>query len=135
MRRFSRSTGTLLIATGVLHALVGLSFAAKPVKAIVDDGVFNAVDPHPDRQYWFWFMVTGWLTVLIGQLTRRFERRGGTPPAFLGWHLLALSAVGAVLMPISGLWLLIPQGILVLRAARRREATPRTASPAAVRAG
>jgi hypothetical protein len=33
----------------------------------------------------------------------------------VGWHILILSVVGAILMPISGFWLVIPQGIYLIR--------------------
>lgn len=138
MRRVCSSTGSLLIATGLLHLFIGLLFAPKPARATWDDGVLNAVDAHADRENWFWYMISGWLLLLTGQLTRWIERRTGAAPAFLGWHLLAIGVVGIVLMPVSGFWVFLPQAFLVLRRARRAArpagnvASPRSAVPGAI---
>ena len=121
MHRFG---GHVLTAIGVLHLAVGSLAYAGPLAAIGRDRFFNAVDGHIDRDAAFWFMLTGLLLVLLGQLVRRAQRRLGTLPAFLGWSLLALSAVGALLMPFSGFWLLLVAAVLALAAARARGAGP-----------
>ncbi len=54
-----------------------------------------------------------------GQLAHWAQRRTGTLPPALGWGLLGLSAAGAVLMPVSGFWLVIPQAPLALALSRR----------------
>ena len=119
MVRLGRSIGTLLVGTGLLHIALGLAGGAKPLAGIRRDGVTNAVDPHPERQAWVWYMFTGWLLVALGQVVRWGQRRDGVLPAALGWHLTAIGAVGAILMPLSGFWLILAQGVLALRTARR----------------
>ena len=121
MHRFG---GHVLTAIGGLHLAVGSLAYARPLAAIGRDGFVNAVDGHVDRDAAFWFLMTGVLLVLLGQLVRWAQRRLGTLPAFLGWSLLALAAVGAILMPFSGFWLLLVAAVLALAAARARDARP-----------
>jgi hypothetical protein len=113
-----RFTGQILMLIGVLHTLVGLLTYASPLVDIARDKVFNAVGPHTDRQAAVWFLMTGAALLLSGYLTHWTQRRTGTLPAALGWSLLAIAAVGLVLMPISGFWLIVPAAVLALAASR-----------------
>ena len=121
MRRYG---GQFLLAVGLLHLVVGGLVYAQPLADIGGDGFFNAVDGHVDRDAAFWFMLSGVLLVILGQLTSWAQRRTGTLPRPLGWSLLAVSAVGALLMPFSGIWLLLPPAVLALAAARAGGSTP-----------
>ena len=118
-----RFTGHALLAVGVLHTLVGLLGFATPLGAIARDGFVNAVDPHPDRQAAFCVLLTGVLLMTLGHSARWALRRTGTLPPALGWTLLVIAAAGAVLMPVSGFWLLVPPALLALAAARQDRAT------------
>ncbi|NDJ77949.1 MAG: hypothetical protein GYB65_16995, partial [Chloroflexi bacterium] len=102
-----------------LHCVVGLFFYAKPLGEIARAGFFNAADKTPARDGAFWFMFTGAMLLLLGEVVRWTHKRTGTLPASLGWGFLALSVVGALMMPVSGFWLVIPVSGLLLRAARR----------------
>ncbi len=118
-----RLCGPLLVATGVLHLLVGLFFFAGPLAAIAGDG-FGAVGPDPaskafDREAAFWFMLFGVMLLMLGGLTHWAQARTGTLPLFLGWSLLALGVIGVVMMPASGFWLALSQAALMLAVARR----------------
>jgi len=121
MRHIDRNVGELLMATGVLHTLVGLRAFRAPLAAIGRDGVVGAVARAPERRLAFWFLFVGLLTIQMGGLTRWAQRRTGTLPAFHGRALLGLSVLGALLMPRSGFWLLLPQAALALLVARRAE--------------
>ncbi len=119
-----RLCGPLLMATSALHLLAGLMFYARPLAAIARDGFFNAVIPNLatpsfDRDAAFWFMFFGVMLLILGGLMHWAQNRLGTLPAFLGWALLALSAAGVILMPVSGFWLVLPQAVLVLAVARQ----------------
>ncbi len=121
MRHVDRYVGELLMATGVLHTLVGLRAFHAPLAAIVRDGVVGAVARAPERRLAFWFLLFGLLTMQLGGLTRWAQRRTGTLPAFHGRALLGISGLGVLLMPRSGFWLVLPQAALALVAARRVE--------------
>jgi hypothetical protein len=57
--------------------------------------------------------------LILGALVRWAPARTGTLPAFLGWSLLAFGLFGAILMPVSGFWAVLPQAVLMLVVARR----------------
>lgn len=114
-----RYVGRLLMATAVLHVAVGVVLERGSLRAIARSGVVNAVEPHRDRMAAVWFLLFGAVTWVLGQLADWTQREHGRLPASLGWGLLALDTGGAVLMPVSGFWLVLPQGLLALRASRR----------------
>ena len=113
-----RFGGPLLIATGIIHTLVGLLAYAAPLAAIGRAGVFNAVGSHADRDAAVWFLLSGVLLITLGQLCRWTQQQTGTLPAFLGWTLLGVAAATATLMPVSGWPLVAAAGGLLLTAAR-----------------
>lgn len=128
MRRLS---GPLLMATGVLDLLVCLLLYPGPLAAIAQDGFFNAVELDPaqfDRETAFWHVAFGTTVLILGGLVHWAQARTGTLPAFLGWSLLAFGVVGAILMPVSGFWAVLPQAALMLVVARR-EATVEAGKP------
>jgi hypothetical protein len=116
----TRYTGEMLVTTGLLHTAVGGTLYHKQLTEIAGAGLIASVEPHRDRETAFWFLMTGAGLMTTGQLARWTHARTGTLPAALGWNLLATSAVGALLMPVSGFWLMIPQALLVLAGARMR---------------
>jgi len=118
MGHVDRYAGELLMATGVLHTLVGLRAFRAPLAAIGRDGVVDAVARAPERRLTVWFLLFGLSTIQIGGLTRWVYRHTGTLPAFHGRALLGISGLGVLLMPRSGFWLVLPQAALALVVAR-----------------
>ncbi len=119
MRRLS---GPLLMATGVLDLLYVFVFHSGQLAAIAQDGFFDAVETNPalfDREVAFWHVAFGMTVLILGGLVHWAQARTGTLPAFLGWSLLAFGVVGAILVPVSGFWLVLPQAVLMLVVARR----------------
>lgn len=110
------------MATAVLHIVVGLIFAAQPLLAVVQNGFFNAVDPHFDRMAAVWFLLFGPMLFLLGLFVQWALKETGKLPASIGWGLLLVSVVGVVLMPTSGFWLGIVEGIIILRIAYEKGA-------------
>jgi hypothetical protein len=128
MRRLS---GPLLLATGVLDLLYVLVFHSRQLAAIAGDGFFGAVELDPSqlgRETAFWHLTFGAMVVILGGLVHWTQSRTGTLPAFLGWSLLALGLFGAILVPVSGFWLVLPQAVMMLVVARR-EATAKAGKP------
>ena len=113
-----RFGGSLLIATGVIHTLVGLLAYAAPLADIGRAGVVNAVGSHADRDAAVWFLLSGVLLLTLGRVCRWARRQTGTLPAFVGWTMLGIAAAVAVLMPASGWPLVAAAGGLLLAASR-----------------
>lgn len=116
MREWDRHSGALLVGTGALHTLVGVAAFRRQLAGIRRDGYWNTMDTHQDRQSAFWFLYSGLGLIFTGQVASWARRETGRLPRSLGWSLLAASAAGVVLMPVSGFWLVIPQALLLLAA-------------------
>ena len=118
--------GPLLTVTAVGHALVGAILFSEPLSAIVSAGVVNSIRPpvysaqaHFDRIAAFWFLLFSPVLFLFGQIINHaVSRRDVSSLRLIGWYLLGIGAVGAAILPISGNWLLLPLGVIVLKAAR-----------------
>lgn len=105
--------GEIIIATAILHTIVGLILGYQPLLAIAQSGFFNSVDPHFDRMAIVWFLMFGVLLFLIGSLIRWIQPQIDGLPNWLAWFLWLLAISGVILMPISGFWILFPIGWLV----------------------
>lgn len=126
-----RLSGPLLMTTGVLDLLYVFVFHVRQFAAIAQDGLFGAVELTPaqlDRETAFWHLTFGATVLILGALIHWAQIRTGTLPTFLGWSLLALGTVGAILVPVSGFWLVLPQAVLMLLVARRGDRGTREAT-------
>lgn len=124
-------SGPLLMAIGVLDLLYVLAFHSRQLAAIARDGFFGAVEiapAHLDREVAFWHLTFGITVLILGGLVRWTQTRTGALPAFLGWSMLALGLFGAILVPVSGFWLVLAQAVMMLVVARR-EATVEAGKP------
>lgn len=108
-------SGIYLIATGVIHNVVGILMGWEVLRDIVQDGLVNSVNTQPDRNAIFWFLCLGFFWMIIGQFLHNYilERNKALPVRF-GWYLLVFAIVVCVIMPISGLWLLVPQALIII---------------------
>lgn len=118
-------SGLLLMATGALHQVVGLlaglnlielpgGGGRKPLLEIAQAGVLAAVEPDLLRSAFVWFILFGFLVLMVGDLARRWERTGRSLPAAFGAQVIALALLGIVLLPVSGFWLCLPQGAWIV---------------------
>ncbi len=113
--------GTSLRLTGLLHQGVGLLVAGDLVVAALRDGFVGAIEVDAQRQIAFWYFVAGFLMLFAGRALTELERARPLPAALGGW-LLGLGIIGGLAIPISGFWLAVPQGLLVLARARAERA-------------
>jgi Family of unknown function (DUF6463) len=117
-------SGLLLVAIGVLHTVVGI-LNGHSVLSRISGATFSTEASRQlvaalGKQFVFWFLFGGFLTVVLGHLLTWVERRLGRPvPSFVGWELLALSIVGLFVMPVSGFWLVLAVAIYMIVRARR----------------
>lgn len=112
-----RQVGLLLSLTGVFHSIIGLFIFADLLLPIVTEGFWSTVEEGDwGRSTAFWFMMFGFLLILIGCMVDwQLKKTKIQPPAAIGWTLLAIGVIGAVIMPVSGFWLVLPQAWLLIR--------------------
>lgn len=103
--------GRWLLAVAALHTLFGLLVFVGPLQKMLSRGLFNAVGADPLLAAATWFLLFGAPLALLGQALTLLEHQSHLDPAALrplGWGLLALGALGVLLMPASGFWLVLP---------------------------
>jgi Family of unknown function (DUF6463) len=110
--------GRFLMAVAALHAAFGLWIGRRALVAIARDGFVDAVAPHLDRSFVFWFLLASPFLWIVGRFALWVASEGRRPPVWLGKSLLALALTGAVLAPVSGFWLILPPAAWLWLAAR-----------------
>ena len=113
--------GKWLFGVGVIHLSFGLAFMHDVLAVLWSEGLWNTVNGQPPREAVFWFLCAGIMLLIVGVLVNQTERRGLAVPRFVIWSFIGLVVVGVVVMPISGIWLLIPPALGM--AIRRQRST------------
>lgn len=107
--------GRWLIGVAVCHTLFAIVVFSKSLQTVFQRGVFNTVGSDPVVGVAVWFIMFGAVLFICGLAVSMLERASqGALPKSLGWCLLALAALGVLLMPASGFWLAFPPAIAVL---------------------
>ncbi|MCA0756978.1 hypothetical protein KP806_18110 [Paenibacillus sp. N4] len=121
-----KHSGWMLEWTSYIHIAIGILVFWQPLADIFKNGGWNAVAFHYDRAAVFWFIFFGILMWVLGRLMRWLiaDKKLVLPKA-LGWHLTIVATAGAFCLPVSGFWLVILQGIYLIRGASNRT-NPRT---------
>jgi hypothetical protein len=88
--------------------MFGIVFMRRTLALLWSERLFNTVNGQPAREAVFWFLCTGILLLVTGVLIDNVERRGLAIPSFVTWSFAVLTVIGVVVMPISGIWLLVP---------------------------
>jgi Family of unknown function (DUF6463) len=117
--------GPLVKITAVGHAVVGVFLFSEPLSEMTREGFINSirppmysVQPHFDRAAAFWFLLFSPVLFLLGQIINHAVAHGDTRSLrLIGWYLIGIGAVGAAILPLSGNWLLLPLGAIILKAA------------------
>lgn len=117
--RATKYSGYYLIATGVIHNTIGLIMGWSILVGMHQAGWWNTVEAGGEinfaRSAILWFLVLGFFWMLLGYLMQQWLRHSRQPlPALLGWGMLAAGLLVAFVLPASGAWLFIPQGLLIL---------------------
>ena len=116
----SKNTGNLLIATGILHNMVGFVMGWSVLTDIARSGFINSINNEMDRNAIFWFLFTGFMIIMMGKLMQDYLKAGWPLPKWLGISLLVLSVIGCIMMPLSGFWLVVPQALLIMNTRMKR---------------
>jgi len=116
--------GKWLIGVGVIHSAFGFVFMRSTLAVLWSEGIVDTVNGQPNREAIFWFLYTGFLLILFGVMVNRNEKLRLEIPVFVIWGFSGLIVVGVVVMPVSGIWLLVPPvvGMLLYNKQLRRQA-------------
>ena len=115
----SLTSSNLLISTGILHSGIGLLIPELrvPLLRIVTERTTQIADVHDkfERECSFWFQVAGIMMISQGYLLRNYcQATRKKAPQWFGWYLTGMGTVGVIVMPASGFWLILGQGMLIL---------------------
>jgi hypothetical protein len=121
--------GAATIATGIGHNLIGAWLYRRQLAGMMHDGLVDAVEnprlhgqERSRRETALWFLMSGGAFMTLGAGLRRSSAGDGAiRPIATG--MTAMGVVGAVVMPKSGFWLLLAQGVAALRLSRRTTVT------------
>ncbi|MEI5907017.1 DUF6463 family protein [Bacillus spongiae] len=114
-------SGVFLIATGIIHTIVGLTIGWGIIGEMIQEGLYNSVETQYDRNATVWFLFCGIYWIMIGQFFHFYIKEKNKPiPRFIGWHLFIITLIGLIISPISGFWLFIPQAIIIIMANSKR---------------
>ena len=118
--------GPLLVAVGTAHTALTPLLARTGFRAILRDGVLDAVDPPGPRRadatarrYAFWFATTGAAMVALGGVVTAAERGPDQVARTVPVALAGLGVWGVLTLPRSPFWVLLALAAL---AERRRRA-------------
>lgn len=106
--------GRWLMGVAILHTLFAFMMFGKVLTGVVQRGIFNAVGSDAVVGTVVWFVLFGGLLFICGLTVAVLEKVSTSLPKSLGWGLMGLGTLGAVLMPASGFWLVFPPAIAVL---------------------
>ena len=112
--------GDVVTATGLLHIALGALSFAGPLGDMARAGVINSMRAFADRQATLWYFVAGGFLLTAGLTIRWIRKRTGVAPLPLGWGLIVIAAIGAAVAPVSGFWLVLVEGVLLVVAGRSR---------------
>ncbi|MBE2254104.1 MAG: hypothetical protein IAE78_31540 [Myxococcus sp.] len=99
-----------MLGVAAVHTAFAAVVLQEPLRALVARGVVDAVGDDPTLNGVTWFVFFGGALALAGLAIDALERLGAAPRA-AGVALLAMTAIGVILMPLSGLWLIAPPAL------------------------
>ena len=110
-----RWIGRWLIAVSAIHTLFAIIVFNDVLRNIVLDGMFDTVGDDPLKGAVVWFLLFGFVLFICGIAIDEIEKKSTSAiPLSIGWSIVALSALGVILMPASGFWLMFPPAVAIL---------------------
>lgn len=74
----------------------------------------------PENTAFFWYCVTGVVVMMMGHVCHYYLQQTQAPlPEFMGWYITLTGLVLGIFMPLSAVWLFLPQGLLIIVASRK----------------
>ncbi|MEO6216431.1 MAG: DUF6463 family protein [Sphingomonas sp.] len=104
-----------LIILGILHVIFGVIRFKLTLRAAFAEGFFGKFAADDSRRLAFWFIMTGPLLSLIGQLALRAAQMPDVRAMqFISWYILGVGGLGVATFPKSPLWSILPVGFAFL---------------------
>jgi|UniRef100_A0A7S2UI94 hypothetical protein len=113
-------SSALWTSTGIIHCLIGAAIPElrEPLMRVIVEGTVQTSDmaDRYEREATVWFQVAGFLMIFQGYAWKQYiqETRKEELPRWWGWSLTLLGGVGVKMMPQSGFWLVLAQGLRIL---------------------
>ncbi len=120
---WTKYSGYYLSATGLIHSVIGVIMGWSILVLMHEHGWFASTIVNGqmlfDREAILWFLSLGAFWIVLGLAMQSALDQGFKLPASLGWGFLLLGAVLIVIVPQSGAYLLVVQGVLIIFGDRR----------------
>jgi len=113
-----KHSGYFLVATGIIHNLIGLVLGWNVLVEMHQYGWFASTVVEGEmlfnREAIIWFILSGTFWIVFGLTLQKSITQGFVPPVSLGWSFVVIGIVVAIIMPVSGAYLFIVQGGLLV---------------------
>ncbi|MDP3500394.1 MAG: DUF6463 family protein [Myxococcales bacterium] len=116
-----RWRGRWTMGVAAIHTVFAAVVFRQPLGELVSRGLVDTVGEDALLNAVAWFVFFGFVLAVAGQAIDALEARGAAPRG-LGVGLLAMTVLGVALMPASGLWLLLPPALSLVRGDRLKPA-------------
>ncbi|MDO3385655.1 DUF6463 family protein [Gilvimarinus sp. SDUM040013] len=125
-------SGYFLVFTGLIHSFAGIILGWSVLLEMHEEFWFatTIIDSRIqfDREAIVWFLNVGFLWMLIGWMLQKSANQGFIPPESLGWGLFFMGFLTVIIMPISGAYLLIFQGAMLIYGTRKAQSNSKKAT-------
>jgi hypothetical protein len=116
--KVTKYSGYYLLFTGLIHNILGLTFGWPVLLEMHNEGWLATTIVNGqmqfDREAIVWFLNAGCFWMMFGWLLQKALEQGFTPPKSLGWGFVIIGIVYVVIMPISGAYLFVVQGGILI---------------------
>lgn len=127
-------SGYYLLFTGIIHNLIGLVMGRPILMNMHQEGWFDVIEGSGqilfDRSAISWFLITGFFWMMFGWTLQKAIEQGFIPPVSLAYSFIIIGAGVAYLMPMSGAYLFIVQGIILWFGITKRQKAVLSQQPA-----
>ena len=105
--------GRWIIAVAVLHCSFALFHYSNSFSDMLSQGLIASARTDATRLA-SWFLLSGFLLLVVGLLLDHFRKLQLPVPLSVSVLIVVTVAIGLLLMPVSGFWLLLPASLILL---------------------
>lgn len=116
---WSKYSGIYLMVMGVIHSFVGFTMGWYVLEGMHQAGWWNTIESPEginfERSAILWFLLFGFFGMLLGYLMHQWLRvHQQRLPSVLGYGFIAMGIMIAIVVPVSGAWMFIPLGLVII---------------------